>query len=245
MSARLALIAALAPNMGIGEGDQLPWKMPRDMKFFRRTTRGHVVVMGRKTFESLGCKPLPSRFNVVLSRTRTFSGPNLVTARSINEAIILGGQATRHARIFVIGGGNVYRQAIEIADEMYLTLVEKSELTEDLFGESAFNADTFFPEFHSDEWETCHVSRFYRALDTTKATADLRPNHYFRFWKLARRSFGRTDSETAHLQRRFGTVQLELPFFNPDYPSYIAPSPQEYVLPSVAEFQRIKRAFKN
>lgn len=242
MSVRLALIAALAPNMGIGEGDQLPWKMPRDMKFFRRMTRGHVVIMGRKTFESLGCKPLPARFNIVLSRTRNYHGSNLVTARSIQEAILLGGQATKHARLFVIGGGNVYRQAIEIADEMYLTLVEKAELSEDLFGDSSFNADTFFPEFHSGEWDTCHVSRFYRALDTTKADVDVKPNHYFRFWKLARKSFGRTTSETSNLQRRFGTVQLELPFFNPDFPSPGNPLHQDYLLPSIFEFQRIKRS---
>lgn len=244
MSARLALIAALAPNMGIGEGDQLPWKMPRDMKFFRRTTRGHVVVMGRKTFESLGCKPLPFRFNIVLSRTRSYSGANLVTARSIPEAILLGSPASRHARIFVIGGGNVYRQAIEIADEMYLTLVEKSELTDDLFGSDSFNADTFFPEFHNTDWETCHVSRFYRALDSAKVSSELRPNHYFRFWKLARTSLGRTASEAAHLERRFGTAQLELPFFNPEYPFATLESPQDYLLPSISEFNRIKRASK-
>ena len=241
MNTRLALIAALAPNMGIGEGDQLPWKMPRDMKFFRRTTRGHVVVMGRKTFESLGCKPLPARFNIVLSRTKTFQGPSLATARSIPEAILLGSQATKLVRMFVIGGGNVYRQAIEIADEMYLTLVEKAELTDNLFGDLSFNADTFFPEFHSDEWQTCHVSRFYRALDSTKAPAEIKPSHYFRFWKLARASFGRTISETAHLQRRFGTVQLELPFFNPDYQLRSEALPAEYVLPSVTEFHRIRR----
>lgn len=240
MNSRLALIAALAPNMGIGEGDQLPWKMPRDMKFFRRMTRGHVVVMGRKTFESLGCKPLPARFNIVLSRTKTFQGKNLVTARSIQEAIVLGAQATKHARLFVIGGGNVYKQAIEIADEMYLTLVEKGELTEDLFGEDSFNADTFFPEFHENEWETCHVSRFYRALDTTKAPSEIKPTHYFRFWKLARKSFGRTASETAHLQRRFGTLQLELPFFNPDYALTSILFSEDYILPSVSEFYRIK-----
>lgn len=240
MMARLALIAALAPNMGIGEGDQLPWKMPRDMKFFRRTTRGHVVIMGRRTFESLGCKPLPGRFNIVLSRTRTFQDRNLVTARSINEAIILGTQASRHSRLFVIGGGNVYRQAIEIADEMYLTLVEKAELSEDLFGAASFNADTFFPKFLAVEWETCHVSRFYRAVDTAEPLPDFKPTNYFRFWKLARTSFGRSPSERAHLKRRFGTEQLELPFFNPDYSSASRGHPPEYLLPSLAELHRIR-----
>ena len=124
---------------------------------------------------------------------------------------------------------------------MYLTLVEKAELTDNLFGDLSFNADTFFPEFHSDEWQTCHVSRFYRALDSTKAPAEIKPSHYFRFWKLARASFGRTISETAHLQRRFGTVQLELPFFNPDYQLRSEALPAEYVLPSVTEFHRIRR----
>jgi dihydrofolate reductase len=217
MRLRVSLIAALAPNMGIGEGDRLPWKMPRDMKFFRLTTRGHVVMMGRKTFETFGCRPLPHRFNIVLSRTRSYKGENLISARSIEEAIDIGLHMTNRVRLFVIGGGNVYRQAIDFADEMYLTYVEKAEATQDLFGDESFYADTFFPEFGDRDWLTCHVSRHYRALDSLRAPAEIRPTHYFRFWKLARRTVGCSLSESRHLMHRFGTTQLELPFWDRSY----------------------------
>lgn len=126
----------------------------------------------------------------------------------------MGLHVTSRVRLFVIGGGSVYHQAISFADEMYLTYVEKAEATEDLFGDRSFNADTFFPRFDDKEWLTCHVSRHYRALDSLKAPADVRPTHYFRFWKLARRSIGCTPSESRHLMSRFGSTQLELPFWD-------------------------------
>jgi dihydrofolate reductase len=217
MKWRIALIAALAPNMGIGEGDQLPWRMPRDMKFFRLTTRNHVVMMGRRTFESLGCRPLPKRFNIVLSRTKSYKADNLLVARSIEEAIDMGLHVTKRSRLFVIGGGNLYRQAIEFADEMYLTYIEKAEATDDLFGEQSFHADTFFPSFNEKDWVTCHVSRHYRALDSLRAPPEVKPSYYFRFWKLARTSIGCTESESRHLMRRFGSTQLELPFWDRTY----------------------------
>lgn len=214
MRFRVALIAALAPNMGIGEGDRLPWKMPRDMKFFRLTTRGHVVIMGRRTFESFGCKPLPNRTNIILSRTKNYPNTDVAVMRSMEEAIDLALHVTTRARVFVIGGGDVYRQAIEFADEMYLTMVEPSELTAPLFGKESFQADTFFPEFTGLNWLTCHVSRSYKALDSLRAPKDIQPTLYFRFWKLARRSVGCTPAERGRLLRRFGREQLELPFWD-------------------------------
>ncbi len=214
MKFRVALIAALAPNMGIGEGDRLPWKMPRDMKFFRLTTRGHVVIMGRKTFESFGCRALPHRTNIVLSRTKTFPGKDVAVMRSMEEAIDLALHVTSKSRLFVIGGGNVYRQAIEFADEMYLTMVESVEATVPLFGKDSFQADTFFPEFSDREWTTCHVSRSYKALDSLRAPRDVHSTLYFKFWKLARRSVGCSPTERGRLVQRFGTDQLELPFWD-------------------------------
>lgn len=216
MKFRVALIAALAPNMGIGEGDRLPWRMPRDMKFFRLTTRQHVVIMGRRTFESFGCRPLPQRTNIVLSRTRTYPDKDVAVMKSMEEAIDLALHLSTRSRVFVIGGGDVYRQAIQFADEMYLTMVEPAQHTAPLFGKDSFQADTFFPEFAEYEWVTCHVSRSYKALDSLRAPKDVAANLHFRFWKLARRTVGCSSAERGRLLRRFGIEQLELPFWNHD-----------------------------
>ena len=190
MTFRIALIAALAPNRSIGHGDELPWKMPRDMKFFRRVTVGHVVVMGRRTFESLGSRPLPKRINVVLSRTRTYDIPNVRTAKNWDEAIDIARGLTNKERLFVIGGGSVYDQAITLADELFLTQIEsRDERQTSLFNEE-FYGDTFFPRFPKASWELCFLSRDYRALDRIGAKIEHYPNYYFRFWKFARRSTG-------------------------------------------------------
>lgn len=211
MKTRLALIAALDPRMGIGEGDRLPWRMPRDMKFFRRTTRGHVVIMGRRTFESIGAKPLPHRLNVVISRSREYAGERLFTARSIEEAVALGMQLGRRQRLFVIGGASVYAQALELADEMYLTIVEQANPSGLLFGPDAFPSDTSFPVFDTADWQPCHVSRHYRALDTLRGAEHVVPNLYFRFWKLVRRSLGCSRAEGARIRARFGGRLPRLP----------------------------------
>lgn len=126
---KLALIAAVARNRGIGYKGELPWKLPEDMRRFKQMTTGHAVLMGRKTFEALG-KPLPRRRNVVLTH-RAISG--IETYPAIGDALVA---LEDEQRVFVIGGGEVYAQLLDIADEMFLTHVHRDVV-----------ADAFFPPF--------------------------------------------------------------------------------------------------
>ncbi len=126
---KLALIAAVARNGGIGYKGELPWRLPEDMRRFKQITTGHAVLMGRKTFESLG-KPLPNRRNVVLTHRAI---PGVETYPAIEAA--LAALADEH-RVFVIGGGEVYAQLLGNADELYLTHVHRD-----------VTADAFFPPF--------------------------------------------------------------------------------------------------
>ena len=126
---RILIIAALDRNRVIGNGGTLPWHLPEDLKRFKRLTTGHAVLMGRKTYESLG-KPLPHRRNIVLS-SRPIDG--VESFSSLSSAL----QSLESVEtLFIIGGGEVFRQALPLADGMYLTIVE---------GEH--EGDTFFPEY--------------------------------------------------------------------------------------------------
>ncbi len=126
---KLAIIAALGHRRAIGKDGKLPWHIPEDLKRFKRLTTGHAVLMGRRTWESLG-RPLPGRRNVVLSSTAV---PGIESYASIEESLRA---LARAERVFVIGGGSVYAQLIERADELYLTLVDRD-----------VEADAFFPPY--------------------------------------------------------------------------------------------------
>jgi dihydrofolate reductase len=163
--------------------------MPRDMQFFRRTTSGHVVVMGRNTFESLGCRPLPKRVNVILTRTKSYPNPNVLVARDVDEAIDIARTHTKKERLFVIGGGSIYSQMLTLADELYLTQIEHQNPHQETLFDEEFYGDTFFPPVTKQSWELCHISRRYRALDTLKPKPDPDAvSYYFRFLKYARKS---------------------------------------------------------
>ena len=141
----LALIAAVARNRVIGKDNQLLWHLPEDMRHFRETTRGKPVIMGRKTWESLpdSFRPLPGRLNIVISRNPAYQAPGATLAGSIDEAIRCAGEAKE---IFVIGGEELYRQAMPRADRLYLTEID-----------AEFSGDAFFPEVSEQEWQ--EVSR--------------------------------------------------------------------------------------
>ncbi|MDR1934806.1 MAG: dihydrofolate reductase [Candidatus Accumulibacter sp.] len=141
----LSLIAAVARNRVIGHDHRLPWHLPGDLRHFRETTRGQPVIMGRGTWESLPEKfrPLPGRLNVVVSRNRDYAAPGAALAGSLAEAIEKGGDA---GESFVIGGAELYRQAMPLAGRLYLT-----EIAAD------FSGDAFFPEVRPGEWR--EVSR--------------------------------------------------------------------------------------
>ena len=138
----LSLIAAVARNRIIGKDNQLLWHLPDDMRHFRETTHGKAVIMGRKTWESLPEKfrPLPGRNNIVVSRNPDYVASGATVATSLAEAVILAGN--RENEVFVIGGADLYRQALPTADRLYLT-----EITADFAG------DVFFPPLPPGEWK--------------------------------------------------------------------------------------------
>lgn len=128
-------IAAMSENRVIGRGSQIPWHLPEDFKWFKQTTLGHVLVMGRKTFESIG-RPLPGRETIVLTRSG-FSHPGVTTAATLEEVEtkVAGRQA------FIAGGAEIYRLALPVCSDLYLTLVKRT-----------VDGDVFFPPFE-DQFE--------------------------------------------------------------------------------------------
>jgi len=145
----VALIAALGDNGVIGRNNQLPWRLPADMQYFRRTTMGKPIVMGRKTFESFGAKPLPGRHNIVLTRDPDYKADGATVVGSLAAALTAAGDASE---IMIIGGSELYSQALPIADRIYLTRVH---------GE--FEGDAFFPAVDPTIWH--EVSRDDHASD--------------------------------------------------------------------------------
>jgi dihydrofolate reductase len=131
---KISIISALAENRAIGKDNRLLWHIPEDLKRFQKLTRGHVVIMGRKTFESIG-RALPKRVNIVISRDLDFKPENCLVASSFEDALEKARQMEKD-EIFIIGGGQVYNQAIGQADKLYLTIVPGS-----------YEADTFFPDY--------------------------------------------------------------------------------------------------
>ena len=141
----ISLIAAVARNRVIGKDNQLLWHLPEDMRHFRETTSGKPVIMGRKTWESLpdSFRPLPGRHNIVVSRNPAYQVPGATLAVSLEEAARQAGEA---GEVFVIGGEQLYKQALPLASRLYLTEIEES-----------FDGDAFFPEVLLKDWE--EVSR--------------------------------------------------------------------------------------
>lgn len=145
---RLALIAAVAQNGVIGIGGRLPWRLPDDMKRFRALTTGHSIVMGRKTWESIG-RPLPDRQNIIVSRRRELTAPGCVLAHSLPDAVRL---AVLPEPVFVIGGETLYRDSLPHAELLHLTEIRRD-----------FAGDARFPEFDRSQWR--ETSRETRRLD--------------------------------------------------------------------------------
>lgn len=138
----LCMIAACDRRRVIGCSGSIPWDLPEDRAYFRRITSGGIVVMGRKTFEEIGI-PLADRFHIVISRTRQFSGRELVTARSLDEALRLAQiqAARRQCGTFLCGGQTVYEQGMALAQRLYVTRID-----------AEFEGDTFFPEVDPREF---------------------------------------------------------------------------------------------
>ena len=179
------LIAAMGENRVIGKDGGLPWRLPDEMKHFVRVTRGHTVVMGRRTFESIGCKPLPNRLNIVLTRDAGYAVPaGVKKAASVAEAVALAAKTVSDTisgadhppsaiphppshEVFICGGEGAYREALPMADVLYLTVVHASP-----------GGDAFFPEFDLAEWTL---------TDEVRHEADDRHAHAFTFRRYERK----------------------------------------------------------
>ncbi len=133
----LSIICAMDKNRLIGNNNQLPWRLPADLAFFKRTTLGKPVVMGRNTFESIG-KPLPGRQNIIVTSNPAWQAQGCDVAGNIEEALQL---VEFDPEVMLIGGASLYRQTINNADILYLTLIDY-----------AFQGDTWFPEFNIQQW---------------------------------------------------------------------------------------------
>lgn len=136
------LIAAVDQNLALGSSGNLLFRIPEDLKLFKRLTIGHIVLMGRKTFESLGCKPLPDRVNIVISTTKNFDDGGVITFESFTTAVEYSKQKFPDKDLYIIGGGQVYEESLKYADEVILTRYDRSY--ED--------ADTYFPAVPETEF---------------------------------------------------------------------------------------------
>ena len=139
----ISLIVAASENSVIGKNNQLLWRLPNDTKFFKNTTWGMPVIMGRKTFESLKNEPLPGRFNIVITRQKDWKPDNdkAQAASTLQNAIELAEQ-TDCKEVFVIGGGQIYAESISVADKIYMTRVH-----------TVVDGDPYFPVINESEWK--------------------------------------------------------------------------------------------
>lgn len=139
MGKRISIIVAIASNYAIGKDNDLLWHISDDLKRFKRLTSGKTVVMGERTFFSLPFRPLKNRVNIVITDKKDLNIDGCIMARSIEDAIA---KMDPEEENFIMGGGSIYRQFIELADKLYITRVNKE-----------FDADTFFPVFEDEDWK--------------------------------------------------------------------------------------------
>jgi len=138
----ISMIAAVSKNMVIGRNNDLPWRLPDDMKYFMQTTKGHCVIMGRKNYESLPEKfrPLVDRTNIVVTRQSNFSAPGCLVAHSLEAALVKALEVEKD-EVFIIGGAEIYRQGLLIANMLYLTEIN-----------AVIAGDVEFPAFNRSDW---------------------------------------------------------------------------------------------
>ena len=155
----ISIIVAVAKGGAIGKEGKMPWKIPGEQRQFKDLTTGHVVIMGRTSYEEIG-HPLPNRTNIVVSKTKVFSGENLYTVKSLQEAIERAGQE----EIFIAGGAEIFQEALPLADKIYMTYVDME----------VPDADRFFPDFPEEEYNREEIEKvggetsYLRVLYTKK-----------------------------------------------------------------------------
>jgi dihydrofolate reductase len=160
---RKSLVVAMARNRVIGRDNALPWRLPAELAHFKRVTMGHPIIMGRKTYESIG-KPLPGRMNIVVSRNRGFTAPGVTVVDSLESAYAAAGDAEE---VSIIGGTSLFEAALPTADCIHLTEVEAD-----------VEGDTWFPKFDRGEWTEREIARH---------PADEKHAYPFRILQLERR----------------------------------------------------------
>ena len=155
----ISIIVAVAKDGAIGKGGKMPWRIPGEQQQFKELTTGHVVIMGRRSYEEIG-HPLPNRKNIVVSKTKVFSWENLITAKSLEEALSLAGEE----EIFIAGGAELFQKALPLADRIYITYVDLE----------VPDADRFFPDFPEEEYKREEIEKvggetsYLRVLYTKK-----------------------------------------------------------------------------
>jgi dihydrofolate reductase len=159
----ISLIVAASTNNVIGKNNQLLWSLPNDMRFFKNTTWAMPVLMGRKTFESLG-KPLPGRLNIVITRQQDWKPAGATIAHSLEEAL-KAAAAADYNEAFVIGGGEIFKEAMDVADNIYLTRVD-----------AELDGDAFFPSIDNAKWKMVSNQSF-------PADAKHAYTYHFQLWK--------------------------------------------------------------
>ena len=145
---RVSAIVAVARNGVIGDGYDIPWRLSDDLKLFKKITTGHHIIMGRKTYDSIG-RPLPNRVNIVVTRDVFFVANGVLTAHSLEQALEIAWEA-RETEAFIIGGGEIYRQSMSYWDRIYLTAVDCAP----------DDANIFFPVITPEEWTILESSSF-------------------------------------------------------------------------------------
>lgn len=146
----ISLIAAMGRNRVIGKDNSLPWSLPVDMKHFHDLTTGKPVIMGRKTFESIG-KPLPDRTNIIITRDTNYKAENCIVVHSTDEALKA---AEGNEEVMIIGGAQIYKEFLSKANRIYLTIID-----------SDFEGDVYFPEYNIEEWEETEYEEHERDAD--------------------------------------------------------------------------------
>jgi dihydrofolate reductase len=146
----ISLIVAMGANRVIGRANKMPWHLPADLQRFRRITMGKPIIMGRKTYESIG-HPLPGRQNIVVTSSLDYVAPGCEVVHTVEEALRLA----RGEEIMVIGGGSLYRRFLPMADRLYITLIHRD-----------YEGDTFFPDFDAEAWTEVERTEEYSDLAT-------------------------------------------------------------------------------
>ncbi|MDP1844498.1 MAG: dihydrofolate reductase [Sediminibacterium sp.] len=160
----VSLIVAISTNNAIGKNNQLLWHLPNDMKFFKNSTWAMPVIMGRKTFESMNSKPLNGRLNIVITRQKDWAIEGVEVVNSLEAALALAA-ANDYRESFIIGGGEIYKDALPLAHKIYLTRVD-----------ATIDGDTFFPEWDESQYSLTHNDYHF-------ADAKHQYNYCFQIWE--------------------------------------------------------------